>query len=176
MPDGGIKGVDKSAQRTAPDTIAMFKSLIFAWILMSACVVVHVVGLTSLLGWLTRRTERLEGRYWFAVWMLVCASAWTVLSHVIQIGIWASFYSWQSAMPDFSSAFYFSAVTYTTTGYGDLVLPPSWRQFAGIEALTGILMCGLSTGFFFAILSHIVRTRFEATPSETSENAGKAGK
>ena len=28
-------------------------------------------------------------------------------------------------MPDLASAFYFSAVTYTTTGYGDLVLPKS---------------------------------------------------
>jgi hypothetical protein len=43
-------------------------------------------------------------------------------------------------------------VTYTTTGYGDLVLPVEWRLVGGIEALTGILMCGLSTGFFFAVL------------------------
>ena len=28
-------------------------------------------------------------------------------------------------MPDLQSALYFSAVTYTTTGYGDLVLPRS---------------------------------------------------
>jgi hypothetical protein len=46
-------------------------------------------------------------------------------------------------------------VTYTTTGYGDLVLPPEWRLFGAIEALTGILMCGWSTGFFFAIVSQM---------------------
>jgi len=54
-------------------------------------------------------------------------------------------------MPDLQTAFYFSAVTYTTTGYGDLVLPKEWRVVGGIEALTGILMCGLSTGLFFAV-------------------------
>ena len=43
-------------------------------------------------------------------------------------------------MPGLQSALYFSAVTYTTTGYGDLVLPPEWRLLGGIEALTGILM------------------------------------
>jgi hypothetical protein len=48
---------------------------------------------------------------------------------------------------------YFSAVTYTTTGYGDLVLPKEWRLVGGVEALTGILMCGWSTGFFFAAVS-----------------------
>jgi hypothetical protein len=32
------------------------------------------------------------------------------------------------------------------------LLPPEWRLVGGVEALTGILMCGLSTGFFFAVL------------------------
>jgi hypothetical protein len=45
-------------------------------------------------------------------------------------------------MPDLQSALYFSAVTYTTTGYGDLVLSKEWRLVGAIEALTGILMCG----------------------------------
>jgi hypothetical protein len=60
-------------------------------------------------------------------------------------------------MADMSSGLYFSAVTYTTTGYGDLVLPPQWRLVGAIEALTGILMCGLSTGFFFAVVSRMWR-------------------
>ena len=55
------------------------------------------------------------------------------------------------------AALYFSAVTYTTTGYGDLVLPQAWRLVGAIEALTGILMCGLSTGFFFAVVSRMFR-------------------
>ena len=62
-------------------------------------------------------------------------------------------------MPDLTSGLYFSAVTYTTTGYGDLVLPADWRLVGGIEALTGILMCGWSTGFFFAIVSRLNQTR-----------------
>jgi hypothetical protein len=58
--------------------------------------------------------------------------------------------------PGLQSALYFSAVTYTTTGYGDLVLPKEWRLVGGVEALTGILMCGLPTGFFFAIFTRAV--------------------
>ena len=57
------------------------------------------------------------------------------------------------------SALYFSAVTYTTTGYGDIVLPEDWRLVGAIEALTGILMCGWSTGFFFAIVSRMYGDR-----------------
>ena len=64
-------------------------------------------------------------------------------------------YAWRGAMPDFTTAAYFSAVTYTTTGYGDLLLPEERRLVGGVEALTGILMCGLSTGMFFAVFSDI---------------------
>lgn len=60
---------------------------------------------------------------------------------------------------------YFSAVTYTTTGYGDLVLPQDWRLVGAIEALTGILMCGLSTGSFFAVVSRLFRA--ETDPIES---------
>jgi len=62
-------------------------------------------------------------------------------------------------MPGLQPALYFSAVTYTTTGYGDLLLPKGWQLVGAIEALTGILMCGWSTGFFFAVVSRIHRDR-----------------
>jgi voltage-gated potassium channel Kch len=73
--------------------------------------------------------------------------------------VWAGFYVWKAAMPDLQSALYFSAVTYTTTGYGDLVLPQEWRLVGAIEALTGILMCGWSTGFFFLVVSRMFHTQ-----------------
>jgi hypothetical protein len=136
----------------------MFSKLLIAWFLMALCVTVHAVGLTAAFSWVKRQTIRLDGRFWFATWMLIRIAGWTVLMHLIQIGLWASFYAWKQGMPDLQSAFYFSAVTYTTTGYGDLVLPKEWQLVGAVEALTGILMCGLSTGFFFAILNKIFGT------------------
>ena len=88
--------------------------------------------------------------------MFVCVAGWIVLFHLIEIAVWALFFAWKQAMPDLSSALYFSAVTYTTTGYGDLVLPEEWRLVGAVEALTGILMCGWSTGFFFAVVSRML--------------------
>ena len=72
-----------------------------------------------------------------------------------EIVIWALFYWWQACLPDVESSFYFSGVTYTTVGYGDLVLPKEWRLIGSVEGLTGILMCGWSTGFFFAIVNRL---------------------
>ncbi len=58
-------------------------------------------------------------------------------------------------MPTAETAFYFSGVTYTTLGYGDLVLARPWRLLAPMEGLMGVLMCGVSTGYFFVILSRL---------------------
>jgi ion channel len=69
---------------------------------------------------------------------------------------------WQNCLPDAESALYFSGVTYTTLGYGDLLLPNEWRLFGPLEALTGGLMVGLSIAFFFAVITRKVLWRIDA--------------
>lgn len=85
--------------------------------------------------------------------MLVRVGWRLVLLHVAEIAAWALFYWWQTCLPDAESSFYFPGVTYTAVGYGDLVLPKEWRLLGAVQGLTGILMCGLSTGFFFAVVN-----------------------
>ncbi len=55
----------------------------------------------------------------------------------------------------------FFGATYTTVGYGDLVLAKPWRMLGTVESLMGVLICGLSTGFFFVIVSRIHQARHE---------------
>jgi hypothetical protein len=75
--------------------------------------------------------------------------------HVLEILIWACFYRWL-CFPLWESAFYFSAASYATVGYGDVVLPWMWRSLGPVESLIGVLMCGLSASFLFAIVSRLV--------------------
>jgi hypothetical protein len=133
----------------------MLSKLVVAFSLMALCVTIHAMGLTSAFRWMHARLVRTTSHFWDAPWMLVRIAAWTLLLHLIEILVWAFLYVWRGAMPDFTTSAYFSAVTYTTTGYGDLVLPKEWRLVGGVEALTGILMCGLSTGLFFAVFTDV---------------------
>lgn len=133
----------------------MLAKLLSAWGLMALCVTIHVMGLIAPLRWIKPRAAALEGRFWLATWFIVRVAGWMLLLHVTQIALWAFHYAWSGALPDLASAFYFSAVTYTTTGYGDIVLSKEWRLVGGVEALTGILMCGLSTALFFAVFTKL---------------------
>jgi hypothetical protein len=142
----------------------MFSKLLIAWGLMALCVVIHATGVTSALGWLRKPISGAH-QFWRRTWLFIRLAGFIVLLHLIEITTWALYYVRKDAMADLQTALYFSAVTYTTTGYGDLVLPPEWRLVGAIEALTGILMCGWSTAFFFAVVSRMFRA--EANPVDS---------
>ena len=121
---------------------------------MALCVVIHATGVTVALRHARGHAlGRPRASRW--IWLFVQIAGLIVLLHLLEIATWAAVFLWNGAMPDWQSSFYFSAVTYTTTGYGDLLLPREWRLVGAIEALTGILMCGWSTGFFFAVVSRL---------------------
>lgn len=148
----------------------MLSKLLIAWCLMALCVVVHAGGVASALRWLHPQAAS-ANRFWSWSWLFIRLAGWIILFHLIEIAIWAWFYVWKGAMADLPTALYFSAVTYTTTGYGDLVLPEEWRLLGGVEALTGILMCGWSTGFFFAVVSRMLERPAKSTePAAHSTN------
>jgi hypothetical protein len=136
----------------------MLAKIFTAWGLMAVCVAIHALGLAAALRRLPQHASPTQ-RYWRSTGLFVAVAAWLILLHVLEISAWALIYYRNDAMPGLRDAFYFSAVTYTTTGYGDLVLPETWRIVGGVEALTGILMCGWSGGFFFAIVNRMYETR-----------------
>ena len=144
----------------------MLARLPIALILMALCVAIHAIGVSSALEWL-RRHPRGPLSLAAITRLFVSIAVWIVMLHLAEISLWAVFYVWRDAMPDLPSALYFSAVTYTTTGYGDVVLSEGWRLLGAVEALTGILMCGWSTGFFFAVVSRA----YEQRAREREENA-----
>jgi ion channel len=139
----------------------MVIKLLIAGCLMALCVIIHAGGVAGALRQLGRSGR--SSKFWPVVSMFILVAGWIVLLHLLEIGVWATFYVWKEAMPDMQTSLYFSAVTYTTTGYGDLVLPKEWRLLAGVEALTGILMCGWSTAFFLTLGSRLYESRDRTT-------------
>jgi hypothetical protein len=142
----------------------MAARLFWACLLMAVCVVIHAAGVAGALRRLRKNAASIDS-FLSSVVLFVVLAVWMVLLHLSEIGVWAAAFVLNGALPTFETALYFSAVTYTTTGYGDVVLPQGWRLDGGVEALTGILMCGWSTAFFFAIVTRLHEIRSSAAGS-----------
>ncbi len=140
----------------------MFKGLLASFVLLGLCVIIHSGGLALILRQMRLHPPARTSRPW-KVALTIVQIAWKLTSlHLFQIVLWAAYFRIQGCLPDFETALYFSGVSYSTLGYGDVVLPREWRMLGPAEGLTGILMCGLSTAIFFAIAHGLLRARVRA--------------
>jgi len=131
----------------------MITNLLIASLLVAITVIIHAAGLGMSLSHVMHSTARSNADFWPITWLLIRVAWLLIVIHMIEIAVWALFFRWHGCLPDMESSLYFSGVTYATIGYGDLVLPQEWRLFGPVEGLSGILMCGLSTAFFFIVVS-----------------------
>lgn len=140
-----------------------------ASILVTLTLATQSAGMGALIHWgraqFRRELHRL-GALRSAALIVRCMSV-LIVFHILQILLWASFYRW-NCFPSWESAFYFSAANFSTVGCGDLVLPRAWRTLGPLESVAGVLMCGLSASFLFAIVTRLVE-REQLAPTGTGE-------
>lgn len=74
---------------------------------------------------------------------------------ILDVTVWAVFYYLQGALPSIEEALYFSTVTFTTVGYGDIVLGREWRQLATFEAMNGWIIFGWATALIMAVIQRV---------------------
>ena len=138
----------------------MFTELILAFGMVAVCVIIHVAGLMMLAEQLTKWVRPRSGDSIVRdIGSLIVVFGVIVVLHLMETGVWAVFYqSWQ-LFPNFETSLYFSLTTYTAIGFGDVVLPDKWRLLGGVEGISGLLLCGLSTAFLFLIVATFQQNR-----------------
>jgi hypothetical protein len=135
----------------------VFTTLAIGTAVIGATVAIHSLGMVWLILTLRRLGPDLRLRYpqaWSTLIMVATVLLLFAL-HGIEIWLWAGVYRVLTDLPDLESALYFSTVTYTTLGYGDVVLAPPWRMLASLEAANGILLFGWTTAFLFALVRRV---------------------
>jgi len=141
----------------------MLTEISVAALIVSICLLLHVAVLLLMAESLLRRREYLERkgkRVAVGILMILLFSA-IMLLHTIETGLWAVFYYTRGLFKDFETSLYFSMTSYTTIGYGDVLLPEKWRLLGSIEGISGVLLCGVSTAFIFAVMSAIFQIRIQ---------------
>src|SRR6476646_5062897 len=132
----------------------MLTELMLAFGIVAVCVIIHVSGLMMLADQLTKRV-RTEGKNNLVreIGSLTLVFGVVVILHMLETAVWAVFYFGRQLFPNFETSLYFSLTTYTAIGFGDVVLPDNWRLLGGVEGISGLLLCGLSTAFLFLIVT-----------------------
>jgi hypothetical protein len=100
------------------------------------------------------------GKEMVKVVLLSALTVWMFLAIVLEAGLWALLYLFDpliTALPDLETAFYFSMVTFTTLGFGDVVLTGPWRMLASIQAANGVIIFGWTTALIFYFIQRIYK-------------------
>lgn len=129
----------------------MLANLTLGTMMISATVIVHTLGLmavTHLIGRLTDRF-RMHGRRSRIVAILTVVMG-TFALLTVEVWLWAITYHLLDVVQDFETALYFSTVTFSTIGYGDVVPAQRWRLFCALEGINGFLLIGWSTAYLIS--------------------------
>ncbi|QNI30509.1 two pore domain potassium channel family protein [Alloacidobacterium dinghuense] len=142
--------------------VAISRPLAVGSVAVLSTIFIHVFAIVVTVRFF--RYERKRGRTGagllvdFPILMLTIVIAF--VAHLIEIALWAVLFVICGEFKDFAFAYYHSAVNYSTLGYGDVIMSPSWKLLGPLEAADGALMFGVSTAMIFAVIQRLILTRF----------------
>jgi voltage-gated potassium channel Kch len=136
--------------------------------MIALTVVIHTAGIVGLIGCFKVLSSRIVGKWKYIAMtrVLMITIVGIFIVHTVEIWIWAVLYRWLGEFESMERALYFSTVTFTTLGYGDITLQERWQLLSGFEAANGIILFGVSTAFVFGA----IRKLFEITEIIKAEN------
>lgn len=108
-------------------------------------------------------TAFLIGRHWLVrpphryklIVVVMTSCLWVLAMITLDVWLWAFAFQVLGVFPDLEHAVYFALVSFTTLGYGDVLLPVEWRILGGMAAANGLLNIGLMTAFMVEAFRHI---------------------
>ncbi|MEM8964518.1 MAG: potassium channel family protein, partial [Acidobacteriota bacterium] len=133
------------------------QQLVLGTVMNIVAVVFHVTVFVGL----SRFLRRLETALWriprglFIGITMVTAVLVILLTHTAEAIAWAVLYRGVGELESFYQALYFSVVTSTTLGYGDITLSERWQLLATFEAMGGMILFGASTAFLMQAMQHL---------------------
>jgi Ion channel len=143
--------------------IAILLPLAVGAVAVLCTVLIHALAFAGAIQFIRR--EKSHGRLGTGLWIdlaIIVSVIWIAfVAHLIEIALWAKLFVLCGEFSEFQTAYYHSAVNYTTLGYGDLIMTPSWRLLGPLEAADGALMFGVSTAMIFAVILRMIQAKYE---------------
>ncbi len=131
----------------------MLIQLTLGAVMIVVTVFIHAVSLELLMRALIRIRLTWEVRWRSLTFSFTVLAIFFV--HVVEVWVWGGVYYYMDEVPDFETALYFSTVSFTTVGYGDVTLSEQWRLLGSFEAANGMMLFGWSTAFIFEVIRRV---------------------
>ena len=130
------------------------EQLVVALVLTSVTVVIHGIGMNWVRRYFKRAWSLAKGhpRSGSHLTVTVGIVAIMVVTHSVEVLVWALFYWLRGLIPHWVSAVYFSIASYTTLGESGITLPSHWQGLGAFEAMAAMLMFGWSTAMLAAVI------------------------
>jgi len=130
-------------------------NIFIAAVLIVATTVIHAGGMILAMRLMRSRDRHLKRLRRMRIYRVGGIVLLMFNVSLLEVLLWATTYHLLDALEGFEPAFYFSMVTFTTLGYGEIVLGEQWRLLASFEAANGIIMFGWTTAIILAAVQRI---------------------
>jgi hypothetical protein len=141
----------------------MFSALLVSFLICSVTVVMHMVGLVLLMAFMRARSSGIRPHQnvlrQTGFIMVVVFGLFAI--HAVEIWSYALLYLTLGEFSTLESALYFATTTFTTLGYGDVLLSQQWRLVGAIEGFNGFLLIGWSTAFLVSVIGRLRAIEFD---------------
>lgn len=146
--------------------MTLFQQIIWGSMYLSGSLLLETIMLVWCVDALRKHSRKSQARHpsFRNLTTMMIAIGFIIVAHTAQVWVWAAKLMTYDIFADWNTALYFAIATYTTLGYGDIILEPDLRIFAAFAAMTGMLAFGISTAF----LVSVTRPMFPATATPAS--------
>lgn len=133
----------------------MLFNLFIAAVLIVATTAIHAGGMVLAIRMMHPHDEHLKRLRQMHIYRVSGIVLLMFNASLLEVLLWAGTYRLSGAIEGFEEAIYFSMVTFTTLGYGEIVLDENWRLLSAFEAANGIIMFGWTTAIILAAVQRI---------------------
>jgi hypothetical protein len=125
-------------------------------------IIIHAMPLSATIAFIRRekRLGHLGLNFWKDTVVVLRTIMYAFAAHLIEIALWAAVFVICGEFSDFATAYYHSAVNYTSLGYGDIIMSPAWKLLGPLETADGMLLFGVSTAMIFAVIQRLIEARY----------------
>jgi hypothetical protein len=123
---------------------------------------IHAMPLSATIAFVRRQKKlgHLGLDFWKDMVVVMRTILYAFVAHLIEMALWAVVFVMCGEFSDFATAYYHSAVNYTSLGYGDIIMSPRWKLLGPLETADGMLLFGVSTAMIFAVIQRLIEARY----------------